>query len=228
MGNEELKDRELIDREQRMGLPPDVEIDPNPRPKQNRWARNAITILIVAVAVGFMIYAGAKNAKHPAPGMAPGEVAGKQAPNFTLQDLQGHNVSLTDFRGKAVLVNFWATWCGPCKVEIPWLVELQKQYGPQGFEIIGVALDDSGHDAIQKFVKDMGMNYLVLQGKDEVGDEYGDVGLPTSYYIDRNGKIIDSTAGLVSKSEIEENIKKSLGESSTASQTQSAGQKAAS
>ena len=141
-----------------------------------------------------------------------GEVKGKEAPDFALQDLQGKQVKLSDFRGKAVLLNFWATWCGPCKIEMPWFVELQKQYGPRGFEIVGVALDDSGKDEIQKFAKEMGVNYTILQGQDAVGDAYGAIGLPTTFYIDRNGKIIDSASGLVSRGEIEDNVKKSLGE----------------
>ena len=99
-----------------------------------------------------------------------GEVKGKEAPDFVLHDLEGKQVKLSDFRGKAVLLNFWATWCGPCRVEMPWFVEMQKQYGPQGLEIIGVALDDSGKEAIQKFAKEMGVNYLILQGHDAVGD----------------------------------------------------------
>ena len=128
-------------------------------------------------------------------------------------------VKLSDFRGKAVLLNFWATFCGPCKVEMPWLVELQKQYGPQGFEIVGVALDDSGKETIEKFAKEMGVNYTILQGQDAVGDAYGAVGLPATYYIDRNGKIIDSALGLVSRSEIENSIKKSLTDSKSEAET---------
>jgi thiol-disulfide isomerase/thioredoxin len=165
-----------------------------------------------------MIFAGVKNSRRPkvsamignSPALNPGEVKGKVAPDFVLQDLQGKQVKLSDFRGKAVLLNFWATWCGPCKVEMPWFVELQKQYGPQGLEIVGVALDDSGKDAIEKYAKEMGVNYTILQGQDSVGDAYGAIGLPTSYFIDRDGKIIDSASGLVSRSEIEENIKKAL------------------
>jgi len=147
------------------------------------------------------------------------EAKGKQAPDFALQDLQGRQVKLSDFRGKAVLLNFWATFCGPCKVEMPWLVELQKQYGPQGLEIVGVALDDSGKETIEKFAKEMGVNYTILQGQDAVGDAYGAVGLPATYYIDRSGKIIDSALGLVSRSEIEDNIKKSLSENKSEAET---------
>ncbi len=181
--------------------------------------RNAAAIVIIALVVVVMIYAGGKNSPpkvaamigNPQP-LVYGQSNGKEAPDFVLKDLDGKQVRLSDFRGKAVLLNFWATWCGPCKVEMPWFVDFQKEYGPQGLQIVGVALDDSGRDEIQKFAKDMGVNYTVLQGQDDVGDAYGAVGLPTTFYIDRNGKIVDSASGLVSRSEIEDNIKKALAE----------------
>jgi thiol-disulfide isomerase/thioredoxin len=186
--------------------------------------RNAAAIVIVTLVVAVMIYAGVRSSRGPknsamlgsAPALNLGEVKGKVAPDFALQDLQGKQVKLSDFRGKAVLLNFWATWCGPCKVEMPWFVELQKQYGPQGLQIVGVALDDSGKDAIQKYANEMGVNYTILQGQDSVGDAYGAIGLPTTYFIDRDGKIIDSASGLVSRSEIEDNIKKALSEGNAA------------
>lgn len=197
--------------------------------------RNAAAILIVTLVVAVMIYAGVRSSRGPKTSSMIGhseplpanEAKGKQAPDFVLQDLQGKQVKLSDFRGKAVLLNFWATFCGPCKVEMPWLVELQKQYGPQGLQIVGVALDDSGRDAIDKFAKEMGVNYTILQGKDDVGDAYGAVGLPATYYIDRNGKIIDSALGLVSRGEIEDNIKKALSQT-TSAETEAATKKAAS
>lgn len=174
-----------------------------------------------------MIYAGVRSARGPkqtamigsAEPLQPNDAKGKMAPDFSLQDLEGKPVKLSDLRGKAVLLNFWATFCGPCKVEMPWLIELQKQYGPQGLQIVGVALDDSGKDTIVKFAKNMGVNYLILQGEDSVGDAYGAVGLPATYFIDRNGKIIDSALGLVSRSEIEDDIKKALSETKADAQT---------
>ena len=183
-----------------------------------------------------MIYAGVKSSRGPKVSSVIGnseplqaaDAKGKQAPDFILQDLEGKQVKLSDFRGKAVLLNFWATFCGPCKVEMPWLVELQKQYGPQGLQIVGVALDDAGKDAIEKFTKEMGVNYTILQGKDDVGDAYGAVGLPATFYIDRNGKIIDSVLGLVSRSEIEDDIKKTLSEGKTAAEATGNRTKAAS
>jgi len=182
-----------------------------------------------------MIYAGVKNSRPKVSAMigSPqplvfGESKGKEAPDFALRDLEGKQVRLSDFRGKAVLLNFWATWCGPCQVEMPWFVDFQKQYGPQGLEIVGVALDDSGKDEIQKFAAKMGVNYTILQGQDDVGDAYGAVGLPTTFYIDRSGKIVDSASGLVSRSEIEDDIKKALMDGKSEAATGSAQTKAAS
>ncbi|PYX50113.1 MAG: alkyl hydroperoxide reductase [Acidobacteria bacterium] len=133
------------------------------------------------------------------------------APDFTLESLEGKNLRLSDLRGKAVLLNFWATWCGPCKIETPWLVELQNKYGSQGLQVIGVAMDDSGKEDIAKFAKDMGVNYPVLLGKEAVGDAYGGVpALPESFFIGRDGKIVDKIIGLKGKSEIEDSIKAAL------------------
>ena len=147
------------------------------------------------------------------------------APDFTLESLDGGNMRLSDLRGKAVLLNFWATWCGPCKIETPWLVELQKQYGSQGLQIIGVAMDDSAKEDIAKFAKEMGVNYPVLLGKEAVGDAYGGVpALPESFFIGRDGKIVDKIIGLRSRSDIEDAIKAAL---STQARTNQAGDKVA-
>jgi thiol-disulfide isomerase/thioredoxin len=129
-------------------------------------------------------------------------------------------VTLSSLRGKAVVVNFWATWCGPCKIETPWLVELQNQYGAQGLQIVGVAMDDSGKDEIARFAKDMGMNYPVVLGKEAVGDAYGGVpALPESFFIGRDGTIVDKIMGLEGRSEIEDAVKKALNTQVTASAT---------
>jgi thiol-disulfide isomerase/thioredoxin len=120
-------------------------------------------------------------------------------------------MSLSELRGKAVLLNFWATWCGPCKIETPWLVELQREYGSQGLQVVGVAMDDSGKEDIEKFAHEMGVNYPVLLGKEAVGDAYGGVpALPESFFIGRNGKIVDRIIGLKGRGEIEDAIKKAL------------------
>ena len=182
-----------------------------PQPPAPEKSRNPMALLFVAVVAAVMLFIGFHMARRNGP-EAP-SVLGKStpAPDFTLEKLDGGNMKLSDLRGKAVLLNFWATWCGPCKIETPWLVEMQQQYGSQGLQIVGVAMDNSGKDDISKFAKDMGMNYPVLLGKEAVGDEYGGVpGLPESFFIGRDGKIVDHIIGLRGKAEIEDSIKKAL------------------
>jgi thiol-disulfide isomerase/thioredoxin len=140
-----------------------------------------------------------------------GNVQGKAAPDFALASLDGKKVKLSDFRGKAVLLNFWATWCSPCKVEMPWFEQLQKQYGRDGLVVLGVAMDDSEPATIAKFASDLGVNYQVLLGTDKVSDDYGDVQyLPTTFYIGRDGMIVDKMTGLLDRDEIESAVKKTL------------------
>jgi thiol-disulfide isomerase/thioredoxin len=165
-----------------------------------------------------MLYFGFHMARRSGTNHPLGIGYGTPAPDFTLETLDGKSVSLSSLRGKAVVVNFWATWCGPCKIETPWLVELQNQYGAQGLQIVGVAMDDSGKDEIARFAKDMGMNYPVLLGKEAVGDAYGGVpALPESFFIGRDGKIVDKIMGLEGRSEIEDAVKKALNTQATAS-----------
>jgi thiol-disulfide isomerase/thioredoxin len=161
--------------------------------------------------------AGDQNATPtPPPNTAPTPeaaepVKGSAAPDFTLTALDGKQVRLSSLKGKAVLVNFWATWCEPCKIEMPWLVDLQKEYGPQGLQILGVALDDADVKSIGQFTRKMGVNYPVLKGTDAVADLYGGADrLPLTFYVDRSGKIVDETVGLVSESVIVDAIKRSL------------------
>jgi peroxiredoxin len=173
--------------------------------------RNAIVFAVVIFAVALMLVSGVLMSKRPKPGQLVGEVKGQSAPDFELADLNGKPVKLSDYHGKAVVVNFWATWCGPCKTEMPWLVDLQQKYGPEGLQILGVAMDDSGKDTITEFAKDMHINYPVLMGKEAVAQRYGNVQfLPATFYVDRNGKIVDRVFGIVDRSEIEANVKRAL------------------
>src|SRR5437588_3199305 len=141
-----------------------------------------------------------------------GKLQGQPAPEFNLTTPDGRAMKLSDFHGKAVLLNFWATWCEPCKVEMPWFVDLQKKYGPQGLQVLGVAMDDAPVKDIADFAQKMNVNYPIVIGKEEVGTQYGGVQyLPSTFYISRDGKIIDRVFGLVSRSEIEANVQKALG-----------------
>jgi cytochrome c biogenesis protein CcmG/thiol:disulfide interchange protein DsbE len=150
-------------------------------------------------------------------------LVGKQAPTFTLTNLKGEKVSLASYKGKAVQLNFWATWCAPCKIETPWLVELHKQYAPQGFEILGVSFDDldkddpkllaKDKDQIAKAVQALHISYPVLLDGDSIAKPYGDLDVyPTSFFVDRGGTIVAASFGLTSKDDLEGNIRKALGE----------------
>jgi thiol-disulfide isomerase/thioredoxin len=169
--------------------------------------RNPMVLVVVALVVALMLYVGFHMARRSAPRIAKSTVA----PDFSLESLDGKSVRLSDLRGKAVLLNFWATWCGPCKIEMPWFVELQNQYGAQGLQIVGVAMDDASKEDIAKFAKNMGVNYPILIGKESIGDQYGGIpALPESFFIGRDGKMVDKIIGLKGKGEIEDAIKKAL------------------
>jgi peroxiredoxin len=187
--------------------------------------RNAIVIAVVAAAVALLLFTGVRMAR-PKAGVAKINNVGKngaEAPDFELTSLDGKQVRLSDYRGKAVLLNFWATWCAPCKIEMPWFVDLQKQYASQGLQVIGVAMDDSGQETIARFAKEMNVNYPLLIGKESVGDAYGGVEfLPTTFFVDRQGKVVDRVFGLVSHSDIEDDVKKALGTGTPAARTSAA------
>jgi thiol-disulfide isomerase/thioredoxin len=138
------------------------------------------------------------------------------APDFSLSDLSGQKVSLADYRGKVVLLDFWATWCGPCRIEIPGFVELQNRYRDQGFVVIGVSMDD-GPDPVKEFYKQFKMNYPVVLGDDKLGEEYGGIlGLPTSMLIGRDGRIYAKHVGAASPAVFEDEIKALLAAQGTA------------
>jgi thiol-disulfide isomerase/thioredoxin len=181
---------------------------------ENSLKSNLSVIIVVIAAIAIMLIVGKNLAKRPRIAdntPSGGRLVGKTAPDFALESLDGKTVHLSDFRGKAVLLNFWATWCEPCKVEMPWFVDLQKRYGPEGLAIVGVAMDDSGKETIANFAKDMGVNYPVLLGKEAVGDQFGGIPyLPVSFYIDRNGQVVGQVAGLKGRGEIEDYIKDAL------------------
>jgi thiol-disulfide isomerase/thioredoxin len=150
----------------------------------------------------------------------PQPLKGKHAPSFTLVDLNGKKVSLADYKGKAVLLNFWATWCGPCKLEIPWIIKLRDQYKSQGFEVLGIESDNYDTDpkayaayksGVEKSATALGINYPVLLGGDTISQPYGGLdGLPNSFYVDRNGIVTAQIIGLADRDEIEANIKKAI------------------
>jgi len=178
--------------------------------------RNALVFIALVVAILAMLASGKylDRARRHGPLKLVGDVQGVAAPDFTLTSLDGRKVKLSDFRGKAVLLNFWATWCPPCKVEMPWFEDLQRQYGNAGLVVLGVAMDDTEPAKIAKYANELGVNYPVLLGTNQVSDDYGDVQyLPTTFYIGRDGTIVDKMTGLLDRKDVEEAVKKALSSS---------------
>ncbi|WP_457600901.1 peroxiredoxin family protein [Hydrogenivirga sp.] len=158
-------------------------------------------ILLVAL----MLYLGLfTNSQHTtSSGLGKGDIA----PDFTLKTIDGREVSLKDYRGKVVLINFWATWCPPCRNEMPLFVRVYKRHRDKGFEILAVSTDSS-LDPVKKFVKEFRINFPVLYDDKNVVSLYGIQGLPTSFLIDREGKIIKVRLG--EYKEIERDLKEVL------------------
>ena len=155
--------------------------------------RFAIVLMVIAATLGVALY----SRKHPR-GARSGVASAKQhspAPDFTLPLLDGGQLRLSSYQGKVVLLDFWATWCVPCREETPHFVELQKKYGDQGLQIIGVSMDDSP-DPVHPFYKQFHINYPIVMGTADVGSAYGGVlGLPIAFLIDRQGRIYSKHMG---------------------------------
>ena len=136
----------------------------------------------------------------------------KPAPDFTLKDADGKAVKLSDYKGKVVLLNFWATWCGPCKIEIPWFMDFEQTYKDKNFAVLGVSLDEDGWDAVKPYIQQKKINYRVMIGTEQVAQLYGEVdSLPTTFMIDREGRVAAVHIGLVSKSDYIHDITDLLG-----------------
>ena len=134
-----------------------------------------------------------------------------QAPNFVLKNLHGKTVKLSDFQGKVIILDFWATWCPPCQAEIPHFVELQKDYGEKGLQIIGISLDRGRLKVVKSFARKYKINYPVLLGNIEVTQKYGGIrGIPTTFIIDQKGRIVKKFVGYRDKKIFESEIKKLL------------------
>jgi thiol-disulfide isomerase/thioredoxin len=148
------------------------------------------------------------------------QVAGKPEPDLKLKTVDGKDVSLADYKGKVVFVNFWATWCDPCRVEIPWLIAMQSRYGPKGFTVVGIAMDEEGKSVVAPFLdkerfdvdgQKLPMNYPIVLGTDEAADKFGGIlGYPSSFLISRDGKIVTKFQGLKSEDELTKAIESQL------------------
>ena len=166
---------------------------------------------IVSVAAILGLVACSPTRETPARRLVKDESQRKHAPDFALKDANGKVVHLADYKGKVVVLDFWATWCGPCVIEIPWFTEFQRKYKDRGFEVLGVSMDDDGWKAINPFVAKRKINYRVVLGDDKTGDQYGGLeALPTTFVIDRSGRIAAVHVGLTDKRDFEDAIENLL------------------
>jgi thiol-disulfide isomerase/thioredoxin len=180
-----------------------------------------VIIAVVAVIVAtYLADRATRQAKNAVVKVTLANADAKPEPELTLKDLDGKDLSLAQFKGKVVLVNFWATWCEPCQVEIPWLIEMQQKYAARGFTVLGIAMDEEGASVVTPWVHQerfdvngskSQMNYPIVIGDDAAADKFGGLlGYPTSVLISRNGKIVKRITGIISYAEISKSIESQL------------------
>jgi peroxiredoxin len=131
---------------------------------------------------------------------------GQSAPDFSLTDADGATVRLSAYKGKVVLLNFWATWCHGCRTEIPWLIEFEDRYKDRGLVVIGVSMDDAGWKAVKPYLNEKKVNYPVVIGNDDIAKPYGLTSMPMTFLIDRKGKVVATSVGVVDKTACDEEI----------------------
>lgn len=178
-----------------------------------------LLLFAVAILIGAVLWADrlTRIKAGSANKLGGGDVStAPPAPDVTVKDLDGNDVSLAQYKGKVVLVNFWATWCDPCRIEIPWLIQFQNKYGSRGFTILGMAMDEEGKKVVQPYVEkerfDVNgtptpMNYPIVIGNDSVADKFGGIiGYPTSILISRDGHVVKRITGLISEGELSKTI----------------------
>jgi thiol-disulfide isomerase/thioredoxin len=178
---------------------------------RTRWiiaAVGALALALLTMNVPLPFF----HRKPPAGASCPADAKAANL-DFTLTDVNDRSVRLADYKGKVILLDFWATWCEPCKVEIPWFVEFQQKYGNAGLQVVGVSVDDTA-DKLTPYVAKYKMNYVVLQGlkHDDIQDAYGPLwGIPVTALISRDGRVCAKFTGIGTKQDFETEIKSLLG-----------------
>jgi peroxiredoxin len=163
----------------------------------------AIVLSILAACAAVLFFSAAGSGDDAVKGVK----LHSPAPPWELEDVNGKTVRSSDFTNKVVILDFWATWCPPCRAEIPGFIELQKQYQQQGLVVVGISLDQGGADVVKSFMQKMGVNYPVVLGNQKVSDAYGGIeGIPTTFVIDRQGRIANKHLGLTAKEEFVKEI----------------------
>ncbi len=175
--------------------------------------RKMVLVLILLICVAGLVFTVLRIKrleKVPEVGREVVKPTFKAAPDFMLSDMNGDMREIADFKGKVVIINFWATWCPPCREEIPHLIELYEEYRDKGLEIIGISLDWNAKRVAGPFIEENGINYTVLLGDDNISDLYDVVSIPTSYILDREGGIVKKYIGYRDKEVFEKKIEELL------------------
>jgi len=171
----------------------------------------ARALLFAISAISIVLLAGCSSEPTVVRAAVKSEKDRKPAPEFALKDANGQTVKLSDYKGKVILLDFWATWCGPCKIEIPWFIEFEQTYKDKGFSVVGVSMDEEGWSVVKPYIQDRKVNYRILLGTEQVGQLYGGVdSLPTTYLIDRSGRIASTHIGLSDKDGFQNEITRLL------------------
>jgi peroxiredoxin len=163
--------------------------------------------LFARIAIGFALAAMCLILAAAVPADSTAARPRKAAPEFTLRDATGASVKLSDYKGKVVLLNFWATWCHGCQLEIPWFVQFENKYRQDGLAVIGVSMDDDGWKSVKLFLEEKKLNYSVVIGSESLGKLYGLGAMPMTLLIDREGKIAASYSGVVDREKCESEIR---------------------
>ncbi|MBZ5575779.1 MAG: TlpA family protein disulfide reductase [Acidobacteriia bacterium] len=170
-----------------------------------------LSATVAMVLAGGLIPGCSSSHRAPESSSAKADHDRKLAPDFKLKDADGKEVRLSDYRGKVVLLDFWATWCGPCRIEIPWFAELERKSKNRGFAVLGVSMDDEGWKVVKPFIANMKMNYRVVLGDDQTAHDFGGLdALPTTFLIDRQGRIADVHVGLANRKDFEDGVEQLL------------------
>jgi peroxiredoxin len=165
--------------------------------------------LVKTMAAVLCIVAAASVTAGPTPGVKAdlvAEAARKAAPDFALKDLAAAPASLSDYRGKVVLLNFWATWCGGCKEEMPWFEEFHAKYGSRGLSVLGVSVDEEGVTVVKPFINAKGVTYRILLADARTTTAYSVKAMPATHLLDRHGRIAATYIGVVDKRDLEAKI----------------------
>jgi cytochrome c biogenesis protein CcmG/thiol:disulfide interchange protein DsbE len=175
------------------------------RQRNNRWLNFALVLALACIATGCERGVSTSGSKAATAGSGVPDLG--PAPAVSFVNLDGQTVNLAQYRGKVVLVNFWATWCEPCQSEIPELIQFQKEYGNKGFTVLGVAMDQEGKSVVAPFVakpqfevngQKVAMDYPIVLGNEQLASKFGGIiGLPTSYLISKNGQVVKKVIGMI-------------------------------